>query len=188
MKKVWCVVGQENVWANVQEFEAPSLIEFDFDNKKLWEPFLTPSIHKAFIGEGTLVQSVGNKVPNAPDVIHFRQKNKTEIEQLESNVKKFLAGKFEDERIKSVKKTTNWNLQLGGKLTEVLGAEPELVDGYQGAVEDYMNPKNQRKTRDSERRKQESTYRAGKEFNPAVIPFEKYRIYQDLDKILIDFV
>jgi hypothetical protein len=130
MKKVWCVVGQENVWANVQEFDAPSLIEFDFDNKKLWEPFLTPSIHKAFIGEGTLVQSVGNKVPNAPDVIHFRQKNKTEIELLESNVKKFLAGKFEDERIKSVKKTTNWNLQLGSKLTEVLGAEPDLVDGY----------------------------------------------------------
>jgi len=52
MKKVWCVVGQENVWANIQEFESPSLLDFDFDNTKLWDKFLTPSMHKAHFGEG----------------------------------------------------------------------------------------------------------------------------------------
>jgi coiled-coil and C2 domain-containing protein 2A len=36
MKKVWCVVGQENVWANIQERESPPEIIFDFDNKKHW--------------------------------------------------------------------------------------------------------------------------------------------------------
>ena len=56
MKKVWCIVGQENVWANIQEFENPSLIDFDIDEKKLWQPFLTPSIHKVHIGPG-LVQN-----------------------------------------------------------------------------------------------------------------------------------
>jgi hypothetical protein len=52
MKKIWCVVGQENVFANIQEFENPALIDFDFDDKKLWQPFLTPSIHKVHIGPG----------------------------------------------------------------------------------------------------------------------------------------
>lgn len=57
MKKVWCVVGQENVWANIQDFEAPALIDFDFDDKKLWQPFLTASMHKEHFGEGTKVQN-----------------------------------------------------------------------------------------------------------------------------------
>jgi coiled-coil and C2 domain-containing protein 2A len=39
MKKVWCVIGQDNVWANVQKEEAPVLIKFDLDNPKDWKPF-----------------------------------------------------------------------------------------------------------------------------------------------------
>lgn len=57
MKKVWCVVGQENVWANIQEFESPVLIDFDFHDKALWQPFLTKSLHNEHFGENVKVQS-----------------------------------------------------------------------------------------------------------------------------------
>jgi hypothetical protein len=98
-------------------------------------------MHKEHFGEGILVQSSHRQV-NAPDVKHFRPKNAVELDSLTSEIKKFLAGKFEDERIKSVKKTTNWNIKLGGKLTDVLSAEPELVGAWKEAVEDYMDPRN----------------------------------------------
>ena len=40
LKKIWLIVGQENVWANVQPDEIPSLIVWDIENPKLWAPFL----------------------------------------------------------------------------------------------------------------------------------------------------
>lgn len=57
MKKIWCVVGQENVWANIQQFESPALIDFDFENSSLWQPFLTKAMLKEHIGENILVQT-----------------------------------------------------------------------------------------------------------------------------------
>jgi len=56
------------------------------------------------------------------------------IHKLEDEIKKFITGRFEDERIKSVKKTTSWNLQLGGELQGVLSADPQLVDAWKGNV------------------------------------------------------
>lgn len=41
MKKLWCVVGQENIWANVQPDETPSLLDWNLDRESLWKPFLT---------------------------------------------------------------------------------------------------------------------------------------------------
>lgn len=40
MKKIWAIAGQGNVWANVQQAEAPALMHFDLNDKKCWAPFL----------------------------------------------------------------------------------------------------------------------------------------------------
>lgn len=39
---------------------------------------------------------------------------------LEQQIKKYLAGKFEDERIAQVKKTTNWDINVGDDLRKVM--------------------------------------------------------------------
>lgn len=40
LKKIWLIVGQENVWANIQLDEIPSLVSWDLNNPKMWSPFL----------------------------------------------------------------------------------------------------------------------------------------------------
>ena len=41
LKKIWSIVGEHNVWANIQETGAtPALIDFDLDNPTKWKPFL----------------------------------------------------------------------------------------------------------------------------------------------------
>lgn len=39
LKKIWCFVGERNVYANMQEVEVPELLDFDLENKNLWKPF-----------------------------------------------------------------------------------------------------------------------------------------------------
>lgn len=39
LKKIWCFVGERNIYANIQDVEIPELLDFDLENKKLWKPF-----------------------------------------------------------------------------------------------------------------------------------------------------
>jgi hypothetical protein len=55
-------------------------------------------------------------------------------------IKKFLAGKFEDERIAQVKKTTNWNISVGDQLRKMLVADPEFVEDWKGDVQNRLKP------------------------------------------------
>lgn len=41
LKEVGCVIGEDNVWVNVQKLSNPALIEWDLENKRHWKPFLT---------------------------------------------------------------------------------------------------------------------------------------------------
>lgn len=118
LKKIWCVVGQENVWANIQREEAPVLLRFDLYNSRDWRPFLDSKLRKEFFGEKGIIPSVQT---NAPALKY--QPPRDSLSSLEDQIKKFLAGKFEDERIAQVKKTTNWNIQIGEDLKKVLVAD-----------------------------------------------------------------
>ena len=141
LKKLWCVVGMENVWANVQEVDIPQSMKFDLENPKNWEPFLNESRKTQFFGSKDNVDKLDrrvwrssrkqalnmskNKKNRGPknvyqedDIIYpkpvFELKpdeiidKQMKVEKLEKDIKKYLAGKFEDERISAVKKTTNW--------------------------------------------------------------------------------
>lgn len=50
MKRVWCVVGQDNIWANIQPEDAPVLMNFNLEDKKSWKPFLDDKLKAAAYG------------------------------------------------------------------------------------------------------------------------------------------
>jgi hypothetical protein len=50
--------------------------------------------------------------------------------ELEKQIKKYLAGKFEDERIAQVKKTTNWNVSVSEEIRKILEADEKLIELY----------------------------------------------------------
>lgn len=92
MKKVWCIVGQENVWANFQKEEAPVLLKYDLNNKLDWKPFLDNKLMKQFFPEKVQnSEETGVKILYQPPI--------GGLSVLEDQIKKYLAGKFEDERI-----------------------------------------------------------------------------------------
>ena len=39
LKEVGCVIGEHNIWANIQKNGNPSVIDWDLDNKRYWSPF-----------------------------------------------------------------------------------------------------------------------------------------------------
>lgn len=39
LKGIGCIIGGDNIWANIQEFEDPTLLTFDLKNTKAWKPF-----------------------------------------------------------------------------------------------------------------------------------------------------
>lgn len=41
LKSIGCVISRENVYANVQPFDDPALINFNLDLAKCWKPFFT---------------------------------------------------------------------------------------------------------------------------------------------------
>lgn len=57
MRKIWTIVGQENVWANIQKEEAPVLIRYDLENLKNWKPFLDKRMRNEYFS-GNQVQNI----------------------------------------------------------------------------------------------------------------------------------
>lgn len=41
LQTVGCIIGSDNVWANVNENDDPSLMDFNLANSKFWKPFFT---------------------------------------------------------------------------------------------------------------------------------------------------
>ena len=48
MHKIWCVAGEENIWANIQSEEVPVLINFCLENTKYWMPFIDEKKKKQY--------------------------------------------------------------------------------------------------------------------------------------------
>ena len=47
---------------------------------------------------------------------------------MERSLKKYLCGKFEDERIQSVKKITNWNISISENIKKVMKADNDYLE------------------------------------------------------------
>lgn len=177
IKKIWCMISPSNVFANVQPELAPVLMNFNVRDEKLWEPFLEKKKGRV-LPDGGHVQhcQVG-----APDLLYV--KPRPNVQQLEEQIKKFLTGKFEDERIAQVKKTTNWNIVVGEELKKVLLADNQLQEEYRKEIRESMNPDNQRPRRPERR----GARRDQPEFNAYDAVYSKYFPDQAIRGILFDF-
>jgi hypothetical protein len=45
MKHIYCVVTPDNVYANIQTYDFPVLMDYDFTNKKKWKPLFINKEH-----------------------------------------------------------------------------------------------------------------------------------------------
>lgn len=67
-----------------------------------------------------------------PDNGHIKYidplKNNSKIQELEKSLKKYLCGRFEDERIASVKKITNWNVSISDNIKKIMNADVDYLD------------------------------------------------------------
>jgi len=57
MKHIWFIVGKNNIWANIQKYDFPVLMDFDLSVTKNWKPLFESENHmKKFYPTG--IQSV----------------------------------------------------------------------------------------------------------------------------------
>lgn len=41
LRKIHCIVSNNNIWANVQKFESPVLLDWNLKNASCWKPFFS---------------------------------------------------------------------------------------------------------------------------------------------------
>lgn len=41
LRKVHCIVSSTNIWANIQQFESPVLLDWNLKNTSAWKPFFS---------------------------------------------------------------------------------------------------------------------------------------------------
>jgi len=117
------------------------LIKYDLDDPKLWKPYFPPADKKhQEAGQPTKYASavtshVQDGAPNLKMMPPMAQK---ELSLIEKDVKEYLTRQFEDDRIKQVKKTTNWNMDLGRNLDELMKADQEQLGAWEGGAGDHL--------------------------------------------------
>ena len=99
--------------------------------------------------------------------------DEVQVAELEEQLKKFLTGKFEDERLASVKKTTNWNILVTKDLRQLLVAEEDFKLRYLDDVKDELRPENDFAPLKAA---YEKAFPSG-QLKEALIDFEDYMLY-----------
>ena len=115
------------------------LLHFDLDDTKAWSPFLDADLRRAYYSGKPL----GEKDPDPrtvqvsakmPELKYAPPAGPEQVRRLERSLQKYLAGRFEEERIAEVRKTTNWNKLIGEQVKKVLGADAEISKEVEGLV------------------------------------------------------
>ena len=96
----------------------------------------------------------------------------SQIIELEEQIKKYLCGRFEDERITQVKKTCNWNIMISDKMKKVFQADDKFVDQYEGVIREELAPGDLGK---------------GGDYDPNRAAYKKYFVDRKMGGLLIDF-
>lgn len=135
LKSVGCVVGPDNVWANVQKGEDPSIINFDLDNTKCWQPFFNNNNRQKYL--------YSNEIGSIQPLNLIYTQPKMNNDEFAIRIQRFIAQKFQDERIRTVNMTTKWNVAVGDKLRNILFyCEMYRMKARQGATNSELRGKN----------------------------------------------
>ena len=59
LKHVYCIVTPDNIFANVQGYDFPILMDYDLGNKKKWKPLFINEAHRLrYFPNGIVAESV----------------------------------------------------------------------------------------------------------------------------------
>lgn len=89
LKSVGCIIGKDNVWANVQEFDDPALINFDLDKVKLWRPFITSANRNKYFTNGHIASE------QSPVLHYMRPMEKERADVIAMKIQNYITEQFE---------------------------------------------------------------------------------------------
>ena len=103
------------MWANVQEFDDPGLLNFDLNSSKDWKPFLTKSNKtKHFPSSGPIPSE------QVTELRYMKPMDKERADIIAMKIQNFITEQFESQRIKDNRMRTKWNNQMEGILNSIL--------------------------------------------------------------------
>ena len=58
LKSIGCVIGEENVWANIQTNDDPALINYHLEDSRSWLPFISKNTFKKYFPDNKGLTSI----------------------------------------------------------------------------------------------------------------------------------
>ncbi|KAM4854722.1 coiled-coil and C2 domain-containing protein 2A isoform 1-T2 [Thomomys bottae] len=113
LKSVSCLIGPDNVWFNVQQYDSPLRINFDVTKPKLWKSFFSRSLPYPGLSS---VQ---------PEELIYQRTDKAAAAELQDRIEKILKEKIMDWRPRHL---TRWNRYCTSTLRHFL----PLLESSQG--------------------------------------------------------
>lgn len=115
LKSVGCIISRDNVWANVQEFDDPALLNYDINDAKCWRPFFTNSNRSKYFANGALIES-----EQITELRYMKPMDKERADVIAMKIQNYITEQFESERIKVNRMRTKWNNQMESILNSIL--------------------------------------------------------------------
>ncbi|XP_012493853.1 PREDICTED: coiled-coil and C2 domain-containing protein 2A [Propithecus coquereli] len=118
LKNVGCLIGPDNIWFNIQQYDSPLRINFDVTKPKLWKSFFSRSL--PYPGLSSI----------QPEELIYQNTDKVAAAELQDRIEKILKEKIMDWRPRHL---TRWNRYCTSTLRHFL----PLLESSQGEdVED----------------------------------------------------
>ncbi|XP_057402951.1 coiled-coil and C2 domain-containing protein 2A isoform X4 [Balaenoptera acutorostrata] len=118
LKSVGCLIGPDNIWFNIQQYDSPLRINFDVTKPKLWKSFFSRSLPYPGLSS---VQ---------PEELIYQRTDKVAAAELQDRIEKILKEKIMDWRPRHL---TRWNRYCTATLRHFL---PLLERNHGEDVED----------------------------------------------------
>ncbi|XP_076992550.1 coiled-coil and C2 domain-containing protein 2A isoform X2 [Tamandua tetradactyla] len=117
LKSVSCLIGPDNIWFNIQQYDSPLRMNFDVTKPKLWKSFFSRSL--PYPGLSSI----------QPEELIYQRTDKAAAAELQDRIEKILKEKIMDWRPRHL---TRWNRYCTSTLRHFL----PLLERSQGDVED----------------------------------------------------
>uniref|UniRef100_A0A6I8PBN6 Coiled-coil and C2 domain containing 2A n=1 Tax=Ornithorhynchus anatinus TaxID=9258 RepID=A0A6I8PBN6_ORNAN len=105
LQSVGCLIGPDNIWFNIQQYDSPLRINFDLTKPKLWKSFFSRSLPYPGLSS---VQ---------PDALVYQRTDKAAAAELQDRIEKILKEKIMEWRPRHV---TRWNRYCTSTLRQFL--------------------------------------------------------------------
>ena len=123
MTQVHCIINHSNVWVNQMKSDYPLLMDFDMTKTKNWRQFLSTDAQAR----------IGPSVQTNPLI--YAEPKLQQNERIELRIQKYLVERFQEERIKKVRKTTKWAVSANDELVKILlDCEKQMQMARNGGV------------------------------------------------------